>query len=381
MKIHLVTGHFYPQLHPRAFRANELALEFVREGHEVIVTNCWRISGFDYEKYAQKTKIREIRNLNFFNTSLEDSNGTAGKPSAYRKCYTFLKEYLLAGSVLPRSRKLSKMLNISDDTDLVIAFSTPFTSLLGTSLYFRKNGKHTVAIADSGDPFYYSKQYAKAPWFKKIEKDVYRQFDYLTIPTENAIPLYASLISEAKIKIVPQGFRMDNLNLYKGNFEEQPVRIAYAGVFYHDIRNPEFLFRHLASVSVDFELHLFMRNRDMMIDEFLEKYPSLKEKVHVSSLPHDELLYELSRMHFLINIENVSNTQMPSKLIDYGMAGRPIFSCNSSTFSAEKFDGFMKGVYTGSYKVDVERYDICRIAGQFINLYNQARLDNEQDSL
>ena len=162
---------------------------------------------------------------------------------------------------------------------------------------------------------------------------------------------------------------MDNLNLYKGDYYG-PVRIAYAGVFYRDIRNPEFLFRYLAQSKREFELYLFMRSRDSLIDEYMVKYPSLQGKIKVSSLPHDELLYELSRMHFLVNIENLSNTQMPSKLIDYGMSGRPIFSCNEKTFSPEKLNRFMDGDYTGKMEIDVQRYNIKRIVEEYIELYD-----------
>ena len=370
MKVHIVTGHFYPQLHPRAFRANELALEFARRGFDITVTNCWTIKDFDYAGYAREAGFKKINNLGFFNTPLQVSNGVARKAGWMKRCLFFLKEYLLAGSVLVRANKMASKLVIENDTELVISLSTPFTCLLGVAKFISKNGRSYVAIADSGDPFYYSKQYSKAPWFKPLEKWVYKQYDFLTIPTENAIPLYAPLIENNKIKIIPQGFRMDNMKLYEGDFNG-PVRIAYAGVFYRDIRNPEFLFKHLSSIKHAFELHLFMRNKDAMIDEFLEKYPSLQEKVFVTSLPHDELLYELSRMHFLINIENLSNTQMPSKLIDYGMTGRPIFSCNSVNFSPEKFNRFIEGDYSGAYVVDIKQYDIRHIADQFLALTNE----------
>ncbi len=369
MKIHILTGHFYPQLHPRAFRANELALEFSRRGHNVTVTNCWTMTDFDYDAYAKVNNLT-IVNLGLTQTK-SDQSGKKAMFSADNKLSSFLrflKEYLLAGTVPIRANRIAQNLAIAPNTDLVIALSTPFSCLWGVSKYMNKHGKHFVAIADSGDPFYYSKQYSKAPWFKIIERNVYKGFDFLTIPTENAIPLYSPLIEEEKIKIIPQGFKMDNLNLYKGDYNG-PVRIAYAGVFYRDIRNPEFLFRHLAKSEQEFELYLFMRSRDSLIDEYLVKYPSLQGKIKVSSLPHDELLYELSRMHFLVNIENLSNTQMPSKLIDYGMAGRPIFSCNEKSFSPEKLNQFMEGNYEGKLEIDIQRYNIKRIVNEIQELY------------
>lgn len=373
MKIHILTGHFFPQLHPRAFRANELALELERCGHDVTVSNCWRIEGFDYETYARENNIK-IKNLDILRSRIDANHVETLKQSFFRKgILNKWKDYLLAGSFFFRGPLIAKRLEIDDDTDLVIALSTPFTCLYGLSSYKREYGKKWVAIADSGDPFYNSKQSPKAFWFYFVERKVYKQYDYLTIPTENAIPLYAPMINKDKIKIIPQGFRMDNLKLYDGE-RTKPIKFAYAGVFYWDIRNPEFLFDYLNNQNVKFEFYIYMRNPDRKLLEIMAKYPNLKEKTIIKySLPHDELLYELSKMDFLINVENLSNTQMPSKLIDYGMTKRPIFSCNVTNFSKDKFNDFLNGDYTCQYKVDIKQYDIKCIAKQFIELYNTAK--------
>ena len=56
MKI-LVTGHFYPELHPRAFRANELACEFASNGHDVNIATR-TVTNFDYEEYQHKHNFK-----------------------------------------------------------------------------------------------------------------------------------------------------------------------------------------------------------------------------------------------------------------------------------------------------------------------------------
>lgn len=369
MKIHILTGHFAPQLHPRAFRASELAIEMARRGNDVTVTNLTTIEGVDYEKYTHETGVK-VDNLGLYTLTKEGMESVSNSRLYHLK--RFCIEYFLAGALFKQSSVIAERMSIDKDTDAVISLSTPFMDILAVSKYVKKYGKTFVTIADSGDPFYYSKQIKKAPWFYLVEKNAYKAYDFLTIPTENAIPLYSPLIDERKIKIIPQGFRMDNLNLYKGDFDG-PVRMAYAGVFYWDIRNPDFLFRQLNVTNIDYELHLFMRNRDALVDELLEKYPNVKRHVRVKSLPHDELIYELSRMHFLINIENISNTQMPSKLIDYGMTGRPVLSCNSSNFSAEKFNAFMNGDYTDAYEIEMQKYNISHIASQFEDLFKEAK--------
>ena len=372
MNITILTGCYYPQIHPRAFRATELAKEFVRQGHQVEVINMTTIEGFDYNAYVKDTHIN-IVNLDINKDSLESRIQKQSKlsQSFIGHKLDYLKEYFLHGRFFIHAKMIVPRLSGINNSDMVIALSTPFVCLYALSKHVEKCGKSFVAIADSGDPFYYSKQVKRAFYFKNIEKRVYKAFDYLTIPTGNAIPLYSKLLPVEKIKIIPQGFNMRDLHLYKGEFEE-PVKFAYAGVFYWDIRNPEFLFKYLNECNMDFRFYIFMRYRDALVDSLLERYSNLKEKVILKySLPHDELLYELSKMNFLVNIENISNTQMPSKLIDYGMSGRPIFSCQKDSFSEQKLNHFLNGDYSGSYEVDIEEYNIERIVENIIKLTKQ----------
>ena len=53
MKIHILTACFYPELHPRAFRAFELARELVRQGDEVHVSILTKVKGVDYQAMQQ----------------------------------------------------------------------------------------------------------------------------------------------------------------------------------------------------------------------------------------------------------------------------------------------------------------------------------------
>ena len=373
MKVHILTGHFYPQIHPRAFRSNELAIEFAKRGYDVTVTNLSTTAGFDYEEYGRANGIK-ILNMGLSTNTPTSDTVKPFKRSFVGRTLAFLRNYLMAGSLLFTSKTIRDRLQIDEDTDLIIALSTPFKCILGLSYYLRKKkSMKMVAIADSGDPFYYSKQYKRAPWFASIEKKAYQQYDYLTIPVESAIPSYNKLISVEKIKIIPQGFRMDNVKLYKGELPAV-TNFAYAGVFYWDIRNPEFLFKYLNSLDLDFKFHIYMRFPDSILEEMLNQYSNLKQKVEVHfSVPREQLLYELSMMHFLVNINNKSNTQIPSKIIDYGITGRPIFSCNKETFTPSKLDSFMSGNYTDKMEFDISKYDIVNIVNEFMSLYQEKR--------
>ena len=372
MNIQIITGHFYPQVHPRAFRATELALEFARLGHKVSVTNLSRVVGFDYSAYAQENGI-EIINTDLY--ILKDANGINKIPeSKFGIIKRWCIEYFFAGSVLFNSRRIAKQVTIKEDTDYVLAISTPFICIYGVSLILRKLKMPPFAVADSGDPFYYSKQVKHAPWFAGIEKRVYKSYRYLSIPTENAICSYSPLIEREKIKIIPQGFRMDNIKLFDGKRSEEKVCFAYAGVFYWDIRNPKFLFDYLEKRNDDFSFYIYMRYNDPILQSFLDNYPKTSKKLVIKySLPRAELLYELSKMDFLVNIENISNTQMPSKLIDYGITRRPIYSSNSRKFNPSTLDAFFKRNYSERMMIDIHKYDIKNILNQYLELYKNAQ--------
>ena len=88
-------------------------------------------------------------------------------------------------------------------------------------------------------------------------------------------------------------------------------------------------------------------------------------------VPRLELLKFLSTMDFLLNIENGVVAQTPSKLIDYGLTGRPILSLNSMKLNTDLLNQFMKGDYSNQYVVeDINRYNIKIVAKQFTDLAN-----------
>lgn len=377
MKIAILTAVFHPELHPRAFRAYELAKEFAKQGHEVEVFLLTRIKGFDYKQLSRELHIK-IALFPLYTREL-------GAQNAFQKTnpilqwihrgYRWMLEYFLAGNLFSYSTRIAQSLKQEmKEQDMVIALSTPFMDLLGLAKYIHQQPQSTtqktVFIADSGDPFYYSQQTKRALYFKWIEKWVYRHFDYLTIPTSDAIPAYIPLIPKEKIQIIPQAFNMRNVQLAPTPTGDVPT-FAYAGVFYQDIRNPEFLFQHLCTLTEDFLFHVYLRHRDPYTTSLLNRYQQiLGEKLVVHySIKRTELLYQLSQCHFLINISNTTTTQLPSKLIDYGITQRPIYSFDKQSFEPQVFELFMHGDYSNAMAIDIHPYDIEVVTQQFLDLH------------
>ena len=376
MKIAILTAVFHPELHPRAFRAYELAKEYAIQGHDVEVFLLTRIKGFDYEQLSQELHIK-ITILPLYTRELGAENVFQQTHPLLRWIhwgYRWLLEYLLAGNLFAYSTRIAEHLRQEmQQKDMVIALSTPFMNLLGLAKYVHQlpynTKKKTVYIADSGDPFYYSQQTKRALYFKWVEKWVYRHFDYLSIPTSDAIPAYAPLIPREKIQIIPQAFNMRDVHLSPAPTGDIPT-LAYAGVFYQDIRNPEFLLQHLCTLTEDFRFHVYLRHRDPHITSVLDKYQKqLGNKLIIHySVKRTELLYRLSECHFLINISNTTSTQLPSKLIDYGITKRPVYSFDKQSFNPQVFAAFMHGDYTHAMPIDIRPYDIEVVTKQFIEL-------------
>ena len=63
------------------------------------------------------------------------------------------------------------------------------------------------------------------------------------------------------------------------------------------------------------------------------------------------------------------NNQSPSKLIDYTLANRPIFSFSSKLYDSERFLRFYNGIYDNLDSIDLSQFNIVNVANQFLNLY------------
>lgn len=367
MNIAILTGHFTPEIHPRAFRSFELAKELSREGNAVTVYSLSSFEDFDYTAIEKQFNIKIIH-LNLYKRSCSIKK----QRSKASKIVKAMTDYFLAGRLFQNAYAISRRISTSlSHFDVVISISTPFMNLYGAALCRKRKtvaGKQ-LYIADSGDPFYRSKQTKRAWYFYFIEKNIYKQYDYLSIPEKSAMPAYTGLLDEKKIVIIPQGFDLNSIKL--PSYERNSIcTFSYSGVFYMDIRNPKFLFDYLEGLDIEFIFNVYMRYEDEIITQLISSYSEkTRKKIHLFyAIQRQDLLVELSKSDFLINFENTVTTQVPSKLIDYAIVGRPILSCNSDTFSPELLDKFLQGNYEDQLIIDKNKYDIKTVTKQFLDL-------------
>ena len=379
MKIHILTSCFYPELHPRAFRAFELARAFARQGDDVLVSVLTQVNGIDYKKMQEEYGFR-VDVLGIYQREIGETgqtglsfNSTNPVLQLMHRLFRLGVEYFLAGNLFHHARKIADQITISEDTDLFIALSTPFMNILAGAIFRRKQHlPNTCFIADSGDPFSGSEQYKHAAYMKNIERRTYKEYNYITIPTPNAKRSYLKVAEENKLKIIPQGFNFNDTPIacYKKN---NIPTFAYAGVFYKDIRNPEFLLQYLSNIEADFRFLVFLRHHDEDIDNMLNEYKNkLVNKIEIRyGVERNELIYKMSKCDFLVDVGNNNTTQLPSKLIDYGIAKRPVIHCTEADFNEKDFERFMQLDFANAQPIDIEEFDIKYITRQFKDLYRE----------
>lgn len=366
MKILIVSGTFYPENSPRSFRTTELAKELGRNGHNVTIIIPY--TDFDYSDFTAKYFIKIIFTKQIWIPHVSGSfDGRFGfLKRALRRLLLMVFEY---PSII-LMYLVKKALRTEKDYDLLISVAVPYPVHWGVA--WSRTDKKRIArvwVADCGDPYMGCKtdSFEKLFYFKYLEKWFCRKANYISIPNKDHLNQYYREF-HSKIKFIPQGFRFEDSNIYQGEINNTITTFAFAGVLLKGKRDPTVLLEYLSHVSIDFRFILYTENNDM-IQPFKFR---LGDKIEVRPyIRRESLLYELSKMDFLVNIEFHSSVQSnsPSKLIDYAIVNRPVLSLSMENLNKHLIDEFLRNDYRNKMQFkDVNRFRIESVVKQFIDL-------------
>lgn len=364
-KILIVSRDFHPIIAPRSFRATELAKELSRKGHNVTVLTPKR--EFDYSNFS---RTHNITIEDFVHGKWKDLNQNNFAIKGLR----FLLSYYFLFPDIQLTPLLYKTLKNKKGFDLLISIAVPYPVHWGVALARKKNKYLTETwVADCGDPFMGNKERnRKMPfYFSYVEKWFCTQPDFVTVPIKEAILAYPSACRK-KIKVIPQGFNFDEISIPPKK-EKNPYPVfAYAGGIRKGVRDPRKFLEYLCLRSdKKFKFIVYTKTKNYFL---LAPYKNrLGDKIEIrGSIDREQLLQELAKMDFLVNLENTGNFQIPSKLIDYALTGRPIISIKPNNFDNQTVDEFLNGDYSNQFKIeDIEKYNIKNIATQFLSLLNR----------
>ena len=368
MKILIITQHIFPIQTPRSIRSTELIKELARRGHQVTIYAV--LGNYDYTPFEQEYGVK-IKNIPIHWEVYPYNSDGSGKRSIIDK---------IAGKLFHRFEfplkefyyRIPDIVKSEDIFDVLITIAAPHHIHWGCANAKRKNPDKFPQkwIADCGDPFMKNgatKEHLKC--FAKYERMFCSACDYIIVPIEQAKDAYYPEYRD-KIRVIPQGFEFDLTNLGTKSITNTIPTFAFAGMFYADIRNPRLFLEHLATIKKDFRFIVYTRF-DNLLSDYKER---LNGKMIIKKpIPRTELIEELRKMDFLVNISNAhSPNQLPSKLIDYGIAGRPILDIDPQHPDYEQIDSFLSGDYSTALKINnLEQYHIGNVVAKFEELFQE----------
>lgn len=364
-KILIVCRAFYPGNWPRAFRPTELAKEYARQGHVVtVITPKVEVHAEFEKKYG--IAIKDLGRTKWKGFELKGNKFLV----LVKKIINRLLSWLLEYPNIELMYVVAKALRSEKDYDLLISIAKPYMIHWGVAKAISRDRNLTrYWVADCGDPYLKSADSDINPpfYFHWVDSWFLRKVDFVAIPIKEALSAYNQKYID-KFRIIPQGFRFEDIKLYEGPLNKENVIFGYAGMFIPGKRDPSELLEFLNSLDSTYKFEFNIYTHSPWLIEPYSKISNGRIKLH-PVMSREDVLYELSKMHFVVNFENSGTTQSPSKLIDYGILKKPVLSVKYKELDKANVLQFLKGDYNKQMSLgDIEKCRIENVSSAFLDL-------------
>lgn len=367
----IVSFSYAPMLNPRAFRWTALAEEFTRRGVRVRVVCSWQpglaslqtLNGVEIHRVGNRfvERIRAVLGnfrkrapLKIAESSLQQPRMSLGKLVSWIWRQIAWPDTTCVWYPSARCKADALLREVSNAT--VVSVSPTFTAALVGYVIARKNGLRWVL--DMGDPFSIAEESpANNFWLysalnRRVERLLFRHADAVMLTNANVRNRYLGLFPEcAKSMYVIPPLLSDTViqsatRSVAPLASNAPVRIVYVGSLYRHLRRPDFLlalFMDLVKVSRTqcFELHFF-GNTDECNDAFIPYASQIGEAIQLHGVvAREDALAAVRDAAIVVNLGNTNPCQLPSKLVEYAAAGKPIL--NIVQMRGDPSEDFMRG--------------------------------------
>jgi glycosyltransferase involved in cell wall biosynthesis len=359
----ILTYAYTPAVTPRALRWGALAKRWAAQGHHVDVVSGWE---------AGMTQTEEWQGIHVYRANavwLEKVRGWFKKTGAV----TGVRREVAArplGPIWMKSRlkatillfyhhvyrslwwpdphfywhspalKQAKSLAAQTPYDVLISVSPWFTAHL-VGLQLHKRFPSMCWLVDIGDPFSFldadpeNNQRLYKRLNRRVERNIFRQADVISVTTPETQDQYAILFPESASKIHVIGpllpYREEEPSALPFFPPGNKIRLVYAGVLLKDNRRPEFLLRLFAGLlktpcADQAELHFIGDVRE--VQEAFNPYQDLlgtRIFLH-GKIEHARTVQAMRQASILVNIGNRTPYQLPSKVVEYASMGKPILN-------------------------------------------------------
>ena len=371
-KLLIVSYYFFPENKPRAFRTFELTKGLCEIGFDVtLVVPSYNITYLDLTKKFSNLTILQLPDANKSQKiTISEKKQSKGKSTLRILLERSVYALFPSGSDAKYGYQLIQFFRRNRGIyDTVISISYPYSVHFGVVVSKKlKYLKAKSFITEFGDTLVGCPALPKSIVHKILQKFISVNSNYIVTPTHLAIPNLSIYKEKENVKVIPQGFNFSDVKTKEYKKNVIPT-FGYAGSFHYTMRNPEILLELLSTLNIDFRFIIYTNLKDNNLVVLFEKYKKkLGEKLVINSvIPRLEVLEKLSTMDFLVFEENVSNNQSPSKIIDYKLTGRPIFSFHQNSINVEKFLEFLNFNFTNQSYMDfkIEDFSIEKVIDKY----------------
>ena len=168
--------------------------------------------------------------------------------------------------------------------------------------------------------------------FVKLEHSISRQADCLFL-SEEAIESRQDLYGDIVQKVALPYILPETSEVISSAFDKGYIHCVYAGSFYKDIRNPEYMLKVFSALSnKKIILHLYSAGCDDLVCRYAYQSAQILHHGYVSQ---DELQLVYGSCDFLVGVGNAVMDFLPSKTYEYLALRRPIVFFNPNGFDNE----------------------------------------------
>lgn len=265
------------------------------------------------------TRLKQINNLVLKSIYWPDDSFTWVKDS-----------YVKAEEIIQKS-----------NINAVLSFSLPFASILtGTKL--KRNHPNLKWITDIGDPLLFQVDNPmNNTWLynnknRQVEQQALMAADLNIVTNPGLREKYSSELQIPKNKLTVVGpFNQIGQRVTKSKNTES-VHLLFMGSFYPKIRRAQVLLQHLEKLvleSLNIQYQITLAGNLNHSDTKLFKNSPLICKI-IQLKPYQDIVNSqklIQEADFLINLNNTTSFQLPSKCADYLASGLPIINITQHT--------------------------------------------------
>lgn len=366
MRVLIVNYYYAPLIDAHAYRWEQIAQYWVKNGHQVeVITGRVRgASDRGQESGVHVTRVGVIARS--VQVSLQASKKGTLQPRRLRdRIMDFFRPFYrtlywpdsawhwIPGLTLELLRKRGIKY------DVVISYYPCMGAHLGVAAlrYFSKYPAFKW-IADYGDPFSTSRMmqpnnYAVYERLNKwTERSLSRRANFMVFTNEATADAYrAALGVDENVRVIPHLVNIDQL--YSRDFrsvscESSPVVLYYIGGFHKNIREPARLFDLVRGMnkggSGKYLLKIYGPLNGFELEELSPS--DCPEIMYLGPIERDKAIKLLKAADAIVNVDNENCIMTPSKIVECISTGRPIINISNRGMVYRPLEIYEKSGYS-----------------------------------